>query len=261
MQFLVPPGQKESEGDQTGRTFEQVIDIYNSMIKRLDVVLFTYDVGNLESFHDLTYWVDGVGRLMNDATGYLFKATSINQYPALRVIRKEGSEILHYVEGLTSTFTTYLSWPSGLVSSGTLSLEWRDSPEGDWNLDPNSFNYYTTNVQRIYESPNARDYRLTSAETIDESIVAYLTVYKPAPIDLASYEIEEMYLVTLSPNSMGIWIKTDQGLSYTLQKSSDLSSWTDVDSSFEGSDSLEFLDIATDPESTGFYRFVVRNSN
>jgi hypothetical protein len=196
-----------------------------------------------------------------DATGYLFKATSINQYPALRVIRKEGSEILHYVEGLTSTFTTYLSWPSGLVSSGTLSLEWRDSPEGDWNLDPNSFNYYTTNVQRIYESPNARDYRLTSAETIDESIVAYLTVYKPAPIDLASYEIEEMYLVTLSPNSMGIWIKTDQGLSYTLQKSSDLSSWTDVDSSFEGSDSLEFLDIATDPESTGFYRFVVRNSN
>ena len=54
-QILIPPGQKESEGDSTGRSFERIIDIYKSSIRRIDVVLFTYDMASKESFHDLVY--------------------------------------------------------------------------------------------------------------------------------------------------------------------------------------------------------------
>ena len=53
LQFLVPPGQKQAEGDPTGRSFEKVIEIYQPSIRYLDVVLFTYDLANHESFHDL----------------------------------------------------------------------------------------------------------------------------------------------------------------------------------------------------------------
>ena len=79
LQFLIPPGQKEADGDSTGRSFERVMKIYQPSIHRLDVILFTYDLGKVETFHDLVYWVDGVGTLMNDATHFILLGTHLDQ--------------------------------------------------------------------------------------------------------------------------------------------------------------------------------------
>ena len=79
MQFLVPPGQKQGEGDPAGRSFEEVIDIFRPTIHRLDVVLFTYDLVQRESFHDLVYWIDGVGDLLNDATHFILLGTHLDR--------------------------------------------------------------------------------------------------------------------------------------------------------------------------------------
>jgi len=79
MQFLVPPGQKRGEGVPSGRSFEEVIDIFRPTIHRLDVVLFTYDMVQRETFHDLVYWIDGVGDLLNDATHFILLGTHLDR--------------------------------------------------------------------------------------------------------------------------------------------------------------------------------------
>jgi hypothetical protein len=97
LQFLVPPGQKQIEGDPTGRSFEQVINIYRSSIRRLDVVLFTYDLANHDTFHDLAYWVDGIATLMNDATHFILLGTHLDQADYSEVSRDEIKEGLEYL--------------------------------------------------------------------------------------------------------------------------------------------------------------------
>ena len=97
LQFLVPPGQKQSDGDPTGRSFEKVVEIYQSAIRRLDVVLFTYNLANHESFQDLAYWVDSVGMLMNDGTHFILLGTHLDQKDLVEVTQeeiKEGQEYL-----------------------------------------------------------------------------------------------------------------------------------------------------------------------
>ena len=97
LQFLVPPGQRESEGDPTGRSFEKVIEIFQSSIRRLDVVLFTYDLANHESFHDLVYWVDSVVKLMNDATHFILLGTHLDQINTMEITKEEINEGLEYL--------------------------------------------------------------------------------------------------------------------------------------------------------------------
>ena len=64
---------------QSGRSFEEVIDIFRPTIHRLDVVLFTYDMISMESFHDLVYWIDGVGDLLNDASHFILLGTHLDR--------------------------------------------------------------------------------------------------------------------------------------------------------------------------------------
>lgn len=97
MQFLVPPGQKKTEGDPNGRSFEEVMDIFRPTIHRLDVVLFTYDMTSRESFHDLVYWVDGVGDLLNDASHFILLGTHLDRKDALDITRAEIDEGLEYL--------------------------------------------------------------------------------------------------------------------------------------------------------------------
>ena len=97
LQFLVPPGQKDVEGDPTGRSFEKVIEIYKTSIRRLDVVLFTYDLANHESFHDLTYWVDSVVTLMNDATHFILLGTHLDLQDKQEISKDEILEGLEYL--------------------------------------------------------------------------------------------------------------------------------------------------------------------
>jgi hypothetical protein len=89
MQFLVPPGQKKDEDDASGRSFEEVIDIFRSTIQRLDVVLFTYDMVQKQSFHDLEYWINGVEDLLNDATHFILLGTHLDRGDELEVTQDE----------------------------------------------------------------------------------------------------------------------------------------------------------------------------
>lgn len=97
MQFLVPPGQKQGEGDPAGRSFEQVIDIFRPMIHRLDVVLFTYDMVHRETFHDLVYWIDGVGDLLNDVTHFILLGTHLDRKDELEVSQQDIEDGLEYL--------------------------------------------------------------------------------------------------------------------------------------------------------------------
>lgn len=97
LQFLIPPGQKETDGDSTGRSFERVMEIYQSSIHRLDVVLFTYDLGKIDTFHDLVYWVDGVGKLMNDATHFILLGTHLDQRDENEISNEEIKDGLEYL--------------------------------------------------------------------------------------------------------------------------------------------------------------------
>jgi hypothetical protein len=97
MQFLVPPGQKDGQGDPNGRSFEQVIDIFKPTIHRLDVVLFTYDMVSRESFHDLVFWIDGVGDLLNDATHFILLGTHLDRQHELEVSPDDIQEGLGYL--------------------------------------------------------------------------------------------------------------------------------------------------------------------
>jgi len=97
LQFLIPPGQKEADGDSTGRSFERVMEIYQPSIHRLDVVLFTYDLGKVETFHDLVYWVDGVGKLMNDATHFILLGTHLDQRDENEISNSEIKNGLEYL--------------------------------------------------------------------------------------------------------------------------------------------------------------------
>jgi GTPase SAR1 family protein len=103
MQFLVPPGQKKDEGDASGRSFEEVIDIFRSTIQRLDVVLFTYDMVQKQSFHDLEYWINGVEDLLNDATHFILLGTHLDRGDELEVTQDEIEEGLkNLADGMRS---------------------------------------------------------------------------------------------------------------------------------------------------------------
>lgn len=97
LQFLVPPGQKHSEGDSASRSFEQVIDIYRSIIRRVDIVLFTYDLTNHESFHDLAFWVDSVDPLINDLTHFILLGTHLDRTDYTEITKEEIDQGLEYL--------------------------------------------------------------------------------------------------------------------------------------------------------------------
>lgn len=97
LQFLVPPGQKKGDGDPAGRSFEEVIDIFRPTIHRLDVVLFTYDMTSMASFHDLVYWIDGVGDLLNDASHFILLGTHLDRGKDLEITRGDIDDGLAYL--------------------------------------------------------------------------------------------------------------------------------------------------------------------
>lgn len=97
LQFLVPPGQRAEEGASSGRSFEEVIDIFRPTIHRLDVVLFTYDMTSMASFHDLVYWIDGVGDLLNEASHFILLGTHLDQGDDLEITRGDIEEGLEYL--------------------------------------------------------------------------------------------------------------------------------------------------------------------
>jgi GTPase SAR1 family protein len=97
LQFLVPPGQKQVESDTTGRSFEQVVEIFRTSIRRLDVVLFTYSLSDHGSFQDLAYWVDGVTMLLNDETDFILLGTHLDQRDDVQITPPEIAAGIDYL--------------------------------------------------------------------------------------------------------------------------------------------------------------------
>ncbi len=77
-QCLIPPGQKKLEGNGNGRSYEDVIEIYRFHIRKVDVVLLAYKITQLESFHDLAYWVYQVNELCNQDTSFILVGTHLD---------------------------------------------------------------------------------------------------------------------------------------------------------------------------------------
>ena len=88
--YLVPPGQREQEAGVAGRTFEDVIDIYRFQLGRVDVVLLSYAIHQLETFGDIENWVRLLDGLCNDETRFVLVGTHLD----LRENREVGATTL-----------------------------------------------------------------------------------------------------------------------------------------------------------------------
>jgi GTPase SAR1 family protein len=97
-QYLIPPGQKKSEGDTTGRGYEDVISIYRFQIRKVDVVLLSYMITRLESFQDLEYWVHQVNELCNDHTSFILVGTHLDREAEREVMPTHTVTGTAYVE-------------------------------------------------------------------------------------------------------------------------------------------------------------------
>jgi GTPase SAR1 family protein len=77
-QFLVPPGQKQSEGMNGGRSFEKIIEIYRFFFKQIDVVLLSFKLTDLDTFNDLEFWVEQSLLLTNNHTQFFLVGTHLD---------------------------------------------------------------------------------------------------------------------------------------------------------------------------------------
>lgn len=78
-QYLIPPGQKESEGEINSRSYERVLSIYRDIIGIPDVILLIFDITNMDSFQDLEFWVEQATRLANDTTELILVGTHLDE--------------------------------------------------------------------------------------------------------------------------------------------------------------------------------------
>lgn len=190
----------------------------------------------------------------NDASAVTMKFVSVNDYPVLRVTRLEGHETRVHTTGLSQSMWTSLSWPSGTFSGLLPALEWRDTPDGEWTLDPQFPSTYATSASRNYEGNVAREYRLAQRQTVPERVAGYATLQVPPEIDLATYRVDDWNMKS-DAEGWHLEMKTERGLTYTLERSANLQTWTPVDAPFAGTGRIEDWDVEAESDGTVFYRF------
>lgn len=78
-QYLVPPGQTAIEITEKGRSFDEVIHIYSSVIRRVDVVLLSYKITDLDTYHQIEYWVEKVNDITNEKTNLILVGTHLDK--------------------------------------------------------------------------------------------------------------------------------------------------------------------------------------
>ncbi len=107
-QYLIPPGQKDFEVDPRSRSYDQVMRIYAPIIKRIDVVLLSYKVTRLETFHDLEYWVEKVSTICNDKTNFILVGTHLDRRKDREVmpdsIETGKKFVIELMKGLRTTW-------------------------------------------------------------------------------------------------------------------------------------------------------------
>jgi GTPase SAR1 family protein len=78
-QFLIPPGQKETEGIDDKHSFENIIDTYSFLFRRIDVILLIYKMNELETFNDLEYWINQALPLCSPSTHFILVGTHLDK--------------------------------------------------------------------------------------------------------------------------------------------------------------------------------------
>ena len=108
--FFTPPGQKESEGDRDGRSFEQVMEIYADMIQTAHVVLLVYDLSNLESFHNLEFWISQAAHQTNAQTEFILVGTHADVEDVLEVDDRLIFSGVQFIEESIRSPAARLGW-------------------------------------------------------------------------------------------------------------------------------------------------------
>ncbi len=113
-QYLVPPGQKAVEVSNRGRSFEDVIRIYRSMIRRVDVVLFSYKITDLDTYHDIEFWLEKVAGIIHPRTTFILVGTHLDQNDQREVTDQIVKTGKSYIPSLMKTIQP--AW-NGVVTS------------------------------------------------------------------------------------------------------------------------------------------------
>ncbi len=77
-QYLVPPGQKSVEITNRERSFEDVLRIYQSIIRRVDVVLVSYKITDLDTYNDIEYWLEKINPIIHPKTIFILVGTHLD---------------------------------------------------------------------------------------------------------------------------------------------------------------------------------------
>jgi len=99
-QYLVPPGQKAIEVAEKGRSFEDVIEIYRAIIRRVDVILLSYKINDLDTYHEIEYWVENVNGIINDKTNFILVGTHLDDMENREVTDEMVKSGMDYVTSL-----------------------------------------------------------------------------------------------------------------------------------------------------------------
>ncbi|MHA2248150.1 MAG: hypothetical protein ACXADY_24590 [Candidatus Hodarchaeales archaeon] len=114
IQLYIPPGHKKIEVGEIGRSFDDVIGIYRSLIRRVDVVLLTYSLAQRRSFDHLNYWVSVVNTLISDNTNFILLGTYLDQVKYREVNQDQISRYLASIQNQVKKMRS--NW-NGIVES------------------------------------------------------------------------------------------------------------------------------------------------
>ncbi len=97
-QYLIPPGQRAAQAGPEERTYERILDIYRDFIRRVDVVLLSYNITDLESYHNLEEWLHLTAPLLHPASAIILVGTHLDLEPLREVTSeqlKQGAAYIH----------------------------------------------------------------------------------------------------------------------------------------------------------------------
>ena len=118
VQLLVPPGQKESEGDRSSRSFEDIIRIYDFYIQKLDIILFMYRINDPITFFDLDQWVEKVIRFCTQSTNFLLLGTHSDQIRSRQISPDQvEAGVAHINQKITRLLPNWRGFCHGLEIS------------------------------------------------------------------------------------------------------------------------------------------------